>query len=41
MCELKKCTKCNQEKDLDSFGKSKRTKDAKQTQCKDCLKNRA
>jgi len=41
MCELKKCTKCNQEKDLDSFGKSKRTKDAKQTQCKDCLKKQS
>lgn len=38
---MKKCTKCNQEKDLNSFGKSKRTKDAKQTQCKDCLKKQS
>lgn len=37
MCELKKCTKCLQEKDLDSFGKSKKTKSGKQQQCKSCI----
>src|SRR5690349_402570 len=37
MCEKKICTKCREEKSLDEFGKSKRTKDEKQPRCKKCL----
>jgi len=40
MCELtKKCTKCNIEKSLTQFGKSKRTKDLLQNHCKECKNN--
>lgn len=37
MCQTKVCTNCKEEKRLDSFGKSKRTKDEKQQQCKKCI----
>jgi hypothetical protein len=36
MNHLKICTNCKVEKDLNSFGKSKRTKDERQQQCKTC-----
>lgn len=36
MCEKKVCTKCREEKLIDNFGKSNRTKDGKQTNCKSC-----
>ena len=35
---MKKCTKCNQEKDLTEFHKSRSTKDGLQYCCKACLK---
>ena len=37
MCQTKLCTNCTEEKKLEFFGKSKRTKDGKQHQCKDCV----
>ena len=41
MCQTKVCTKCKEEKSIDGFGKSNRTKDGKQTQCRLCLKKQA
>jgi hypothetical protein len=35
---MKKCTKCNIEKELNSFQKSKRTKDGLRSDCKSCRK---
>ena len=37
MCQTKVCTNCKKSKNLESFGKSKRTSDNKQPQCKDCV----
>lgn len=41
MCQTKVCTKCQEEKDLELFGKSNRTKDGKQTHCKECKNKQA
>lgn len=35
---MKKCTQCNEEKDISLFSKSKRSKDGKRSECKDCNK---
>ena len=37
MCQTKLCTNCKEIKDSESFGKSKRTPDGKQHQCKQCV----
>jgi len=37
MCQTKLCTNCKETKDSESFGKSKRTPDGKQHQCKQCV----
>lgn len=36
---MKKCNKCNQEKDLTCFNKRKDSKDGYRSECKSCLKN--
>ncbi len=35
---MKKCTKCNIEKDLDKFGRLKRGKNGYRAECKECVK---
>lgn len=37
MRQTKICTKCKEEKELETFGKSKKTKDKKQNHCKNCV----
>lgn len=37
MCQTKICTNCNEEKEIEFFGKSKRTRDEKQHHCKACV----
>jgi hypothetical protein len=37
---MKKCSKCNEEKDLENFGKDKIRKDGLNPYCKECLKKR-
>lgn len=41
MCQIKICTKCEEEKELSQFGKSTRTKNGLQNHCKKCISEKA
>ena len=41
MCQTKTCAKCNEVKDLSSFGKNNRAKNGLQNRCKKCISEQA